>query len=464
MSAMEIALSPREREVADLVAEGLTNREIAERLVISERTAEGHVEQIRNKLGFHSRTQIAGWVERQRTGATAPPPAFAAGAIAVELPRPIRVEVPRLPRRAVAIGLSALLVVVAAIAFWPRAQPATLVLVGGIGTPGFSGDGGPAIAAQLDEPTSMAFDREGALVIADSNREAASGPPSGSTGNRTRLRRIDGSGIIRTIAGDFTPLRLFNLAEVGQHLFMLPDARIAIGPDFAIYVAAGQRGGAGGGQQWLGRIDASGRFTWLAGGAYGVAPNLRTALDAPSGLAIGPDGVLYVSNTGTNQILAIPPQGSIVTIAGTGERGGAGDGGPATSATFFAPPSIRFAPDGSLHIADMNNHRVRAIDHGGVVLSVAGNGVQGFGGDGGPATRAQLSLPADIAFSPDGVMYIADSGNARVRAVALDGTITTVAGPDGLVRPTALAIDPTGTLYIADGGSHRIFKLVRAQR
>src|SRR3989442_12377466 len=112
---MDVALSPREREVAELVAEGLTSREIAERLVVSERTAEGHVEQIRNKLGFHSRTQIAGWVERHRTGVNAPARRVAAGAIAVELPRPIQVEIPRIPRRAAAIALTALLVVVATI-------------------------------------------------------------------------------------------------------------------------------------------------------------------------------------------------------------------------------------------------------------------------------------------------------------------------------------------------------------
>src|SRR2546423_11900210 len=99
MSPVDAPLSRREREVADLVAQGLTNREIAERLVISERTAEGHVEQIRNKLGFHSRTQIAGWVERQRRPPTVSPPVVAAGSIAVELPRPIRVEVPRFSRR-----------------------------------------------------------------------------------------------------------------------------------------------------------------------------------------------------------------------------------------------------------------------------------------------------------------------------------------------------------------------------
>ncbi|OLC55508.1 MAG: hypothetical protein AUH85_09110 [Chloroflexi bacterium 13_1_40CM_4_68_4] len=457
---MDIALSPREREVADLVAEGLTNREIAERLVISERTAEGHVEQIRNKLAFHSRTQIAGWVERQRAGIGARRPRIAPGAIAVELPRPIQVEIPRVPRQAAAIGLAVVLVAVAAVTFWPRAQSATLIAIAGIGTRGYSGDGGPATAAQIDEPTSMVFDRDGALVFADSFREAAGGPPAGDTSNRTHVRRIDRSGTVRTMVSDLSPPRTFNIAEVGHEVFVPPEARISIGPDFALYIAAGA-----GVQNWIGRVDESGKFTWLAGGApSALAPNMRTALLAPVGLAIGTDGVIYVSNTGTSEILAIPVRGDVVTIAGTGERGAGGDGGPATSATFYAPPSIRLAPDASLHVVDTYNHRVRAIDHGGIVVTVAGSGARGFSGDGGPATQARMTLPADIAFGPDGVMYVADSGNARVRAVDVHGTITTVAGPAQLVRPSALAVDANGTLYIGDGGAHRIFKVVRQRQ
>ena len=463
---MDVALSPREREVAGLVAEGLTNREIAERLVISERTAEGHVEQIRNKLGFHSRTQIAGWVERQRTGSgDSPAPATSGGAIAVEIPRPIRVQVPRVPRRAAAIGLAIILVVLTAVALAPRSEAATLIVVAGIGTRGYSGDDGPATAAQIDEPTSMAFDRQGALVFADSFREAALGIPGGDLGNRARVRRINGDGLIRTIVSDplFRP-RAFNIAEIGRELGMPPDARIAIGPDHALYIA----GTFGPQANFVGRVEESGAWTWLAGGAPSVtdelAPNRRTALSGPTGLAIGSDGVIYVSNSGTSEILAIPPSGSVGTIAGTGKRGASGDGGPAKSASFYAPPSIRFSLDGSLHIVDTYNHRVRAIDHGGIVNAVAGTGIRGFGGDGGPATLAQLTFPADIAFGPDGTLYIADMGNARVRAVAPNGTIATVAGPEGLIRPTALAVDASGALYIGDGGAHRIFKLVRARR
>ena len=453
---MDVALSPREREVAELVAEGLTSREIAERLVISERTAEGHVEQIRNKLGFHSRAQIAAWVaaRRRQEQPTAPSSTAAVAAVTLEPPRAVQIHLPRVPRPAIAVALAAL-VAVTAIAFWPRQGSAGLVVVAGLGSEGFSGDGGPAVAAQLSEITSMAFDREGALIFADYRPLG-----SGSTDLRARVRRIDRSGIIQTIVGGLSGLQPFETADTGATLAVDREARIAAGPQGEIYVASGYAVTVSG--QWIGRIDANGRFTWLAGGATGrgVAP-LRVALQYPRGLAVGPDGALYFSDSGNNRILALSRDGEISTIAGTGQRGATGDGGPAGRATFLAPLAIGFSADGSLHIADTNNHRVRAIDHGGIVVNVAGDGTQGFAGDGGPATRARLSLPGDIAFGPAGVLYVADTGNARVRAIAPDGTISTVAGPDGLVRPTAVAVDPNGTLFIADAGAHRIYKLSR---
>jgi DNA-binding CsgD family transcriptional regulator/sugar lactone lactonase YvrE len=471
MCAVEIALSPREREVATLVAEGLSNRQIAEKLVISERTAEGHVEQIRNKLGFHSRAQIAAWVaghsEERTTGAgAAVTPVNPAAPVSVAtLDRPFLVlHIPRVSRRAAAVALAGLLLVATAASLWPRTETPTLVLVAGIGSRGYSGDNGPATSAQLDEPTSMVFDGRGDLIFADSYREVDGNPGSAAVGG-THIRLIDASGLLRTVAGDRDSRVRLGDTELGQRLGLPLQARIAIGRDDTIYIAASNSISNPSDAQWIGSIDVSGHFTWLAGGApCCLAPVRRVALFVPAGLAIGTDGIIYVSDTGTSTVIAIPPVGDAVTIAGTGVRGSSGDGGPATSATFASPPSIRLAADGSLHIVDMSNHRVRAIDHGGAVVSVAGDGVRGFGGDGGLATRARLSLPADVAFGPDGVMYIADSGNARVRAVARDGTITTVAGPSGLVRPTALAVDASGTLYIADGGAHQIFKVARPSR
>jgi len=449
---VDIALSPREREVADLVAEGLTNREIAERLVISERTAEGHVEQIRNKLGFHSRAQIAGWVERGRTATRDRHPATAAGAIAVELPQPIRVQLPRFPRRAVVLGLS-LVVVGAAVALLPRPQAAALVVVAGVGTNGYSGDHGLATTAQLGELTSMGFDRDGALIVADSYVD-----PRPGSAQRTRVRSIDAKGTIRTIAGDGGE---FFGATTGIALRLDIHSHVAVGRDGELYVARPANRTED--INYVGRIGADGTFSLLLGGwpEGGIAP-LGALLNLPTALALGPDGALYVIDSRNYVIRAVARSGTVSTVFGTGQAGSAGDGGPPLSASMSQANAIAFSPDGTLHIADTGNHRVRAVDHGGIVVNVAGDGSDGFAGDGRPATRARLSSPSAIAFGLDGVLYIADNGNARIRAVAPNGTITTIAGPElGLVNPTALAVHPDGTLYIADSGTHRIYKLVR---
>src|SRR2546425_9046847 len=164
---MDVALSPREREVAELVAEGLTSREIAERLVISERTAEGHVEQIRNKLGFHSRAQIAAWVaaRRRQEQPTAPSSTAAVAAVTLEPPRAVQIHLPRVPRPAIAVALAAL-VAVTAIAFWPRQGSAGVVVGAGGGCGGVSRGGGAGAAAPPTRNTHQARGLAGAAPLA----------------------------------------------------------------------------------------------------------------------------------------------------------------------------------------------------------------------------------------------------------------------------------------------------------
>src|SRR5947207_6310596 len=200
--ATTAVLTARELEVAALVAEGLTNKEIASRLFLSERTAEGHVEHIRDKLGFRTRSQIATWHARAGNSVlTGTPPVLRASAPQVEPGR-----IAGRPRRSIALGIGvalALTVTVAVAASTGTLRPpsAALVTVAGLGTEGFSGDGGPAVSAQLGEPTSMAFDQGGALVFADSYF----GPATlGRHDAQSRVRRVDRGGIIRTLAGGGT--------------------------------------------------------------------------------------------------------------------------------------------------------------------------------------------------------------------------------------------------------------------
>jgi sugar lactone lactonase YvrE len=172
-------------------------------------------------------------------------------------------------------------------------------------------------------------------------------------------------------------------------------------------------------------------------------------------------GDVFVADSGSNVIREVRADHILATVAGTGARGFSGDGGAATSASLFGPVAVAVSADGSLYIADTNNNRVRKIDHGGNIVTIAGDGTAGYAGDGGPATRAQLNEPRGLAFDSAGNLYIADSVNNRIRKVASDGTISTVAGdgnPETLRGPSAI-VASAGTLYIADTGNHRIRKM-----
>ena len=157
-------------------------------------------------------------------------------------------------------------------------------------------------------------------------------------------------------------------------------------------------------------------------------------------------------------------------MAGNGSAGYGGDGGPATQAKLHMPHGVAVGPDGSLYIADRYNNRIRRVGPDGIITTVAGNGVAGYGGDGGPATQARLNYPMGVAVAPGGILYIAGYIEDRIRRVAPNGIITTVAGNgafgyggDGgpatqtsLNRPSAAAVGPDSSLYIADSYNNRI--------
>jgi hypothetical protein len=228
-----------------------------------------------------------------------------------------------------------------------------------------------------------------------------------------------------------------------------------------------------------GKIDnfcGDGRRTYAGDGglAAGASVNL------PSSTAWDNQGRMYISDQENQRVRRIELDGTITTVVGTGIAGFAGDGGPATQAQIYAQggqaaePQSRLAigPDNNLYIADSANQRVRMVDQNGIITTVAGRGGAGeFDGDGGPATAAHLFWPADIAFSPEGELYIADTWNDCIRKVDQSGIITTVAGQgkgrgyggDGgpptaamLNRPAGITFDAHGNLYIADTQNHRI--------
>jgi streptogramin lyase len=201
---------------------------------------------------------------------------------------------------------------------------------------------------------------------------------------------------------------------------------------------------------------------------------IKAELDNPFGIVRGPDGALYYCEYTGQRIRRIGKDGIITTLAGSGKVGFTGDGGPALEATFNKPHELRFDAAGDLYIVDMVNHAVRKIDmKTGILSTIAGTGQPGYSGDGGPAVKAQFKQPHSIQFGPEGDLYICDIGNHVIRRIDMKtGTISTFAGtgkagdtPDGspiegtpLKGPRSLDFDKEGNLWLATREGNQVFK------
>ena len=328
----------------------------------------------------------------------------------------------------------------------------TITTVAGTGDRGYGGDGGPAVEARLNGPTGVAVDRSGGLYITDRLNH--------------RVRRVDASGTITTIVG--TGERGYS-GDGGPAV----AARLNLPWDLAVdgsgnlYIADTQN-------RRVRRVDRVGIITTVAGnggrGFGGGGPAVRESLDFPSGVAVDGSGNLYIAESGDGRVFRVDVSGTLTTVAGTGERGYSGDGGPAAEAQLAEPKGVAMDKAGNLYIADSWNHRIRRVDPGGTITTVAGTGESGYSGDGGAAATAQLNYPTGGSVDEAGNLYIADSENHRIRRVDVSGVITTIAGTgesgytgDGLPAagawlhtPKGVALDGAGNLYIADSENHRI--------
>jgi RHS repeat-associated protein len=222
---------------------------------------------------------------------------------------------------------------------------------------------------------------------------------------------------------------------------------VTVGPDGSQYVALPH------GDQIV-RIAPNGTQSFVAGnGTEGFNGDGIFATNAmlgdPAGLAIGSDGSLYIAEESNNRVRRVSPEGLISTVAGTGVAGFSGDGGPATNAAVTFPTRVAIGPDSSIYFTD-GSSRVRRITPDGIVNTVAGNGSRDFSGDGGPAILAALNNPFGVAPTADGGFYIADDVNNRVRRVGQDGIIHTVADYSAQSgQPFGISLTRTGDLLIS---------------
>ncbi|MBS1876749.1 MAG: hypothetical protein JSU00_26280 [Acidobacteria bacterium] len=311
---------------------------------------------------------------------------------------------------------------------------------------GFAGDGSTATKALLWFPSGLATDSGGALLIADQlnnrirkvtsgniNTIAGTGALSlsGSTASAIQLSRP--AGVATDVAGD-----LF-VADYGNQRVL------KVAADGAVSTLAGNGTAGFGGD----------------GGAGGGAQ-----LNGPSGVAVDAKSNVYFADVLNNRVRAVDATGVIRTFAGSGSAGFGGDGGAATSAALYFPHSVATDAAGNIYIADYENACIRKVSPTGTIVTVAGNSLEGFAGDGGPATKAMLDAPHGVAVDAKGNLYIADTGNNVIRMVGSDGNIRTIAGNgvpghdgDGgpatqayLAAPLGVAVDAAGQVYIADAG------------
>jgi sugar lactone lactonase YvrE len=334
-----------------------------------------------------------------------------------------------------------------------RSNVGRIETLAGNGQFGFSGDGGPAALAQMGTIQGLTVDSAGNVYLSDVSNH--------------RVRRIDRTGIITTIAGTGAP---------GFNGDQRPATTAQLATPAGITLdAAGNLYIADLGNHRIRRIDRNGIISTYAGnGARGFSGDGGLAMAAsfnyPSDVVFDAVGNFYVADVGNYRVRRINPSGITTTFAGDGRRAFAGDGGPATAASFKDVVGLAVTPTGNVLIVDRFSHRLRQVGLNGIITTFAGNGAFGYNGDNMPATQASLRLPQDVAVDRFGNVYIADFFNHRIRRVDPTATITTIAGTgsqgfngDGgpathalLNAPTAVAVDSADNVYLADSFNYRI--------
>ncbi len=280
--------------------------------------------------------------------------------------------------------------------------------IAGTGISAYGGDGGLATAATLSGPTGTAIDTLGNLYIADQILP--------------RIRKINAAGTITTVAGDGT-------AGFGGDGGPATSANLS-NPQYVAVDAVGNLYIADSGNNRIRKVNEAGIITTIAGNGtagFGGDGGLATGaqLNNPIGISFDVAGNLYIADYYNNRIRKVDAAGIISTVAGNGSVGFDGDGGPAIEAQLLTPENVWVDEAGNLFITDYGNDRVRKVDTNGIISTIAGTGLLGFSGDGGPAAAAKLYYPLDIAGDSDGNLIFADVGNNRIRKISGSGATTT---------------------------------------
>jgi trimeric autotransporter adhesin len=310
----------------------------------------------------------------------------------------------------------------------------------------------------LDLPYDVAVDSTGNLFIADTNNK--------------RIRKVSPAGVIATVAGNgirgSSDDR--NNGKTATSVPLYFPLGIAVDSEGNLYICETSQG-------LIRKVTSVGVISTIAGnGTHGYSGDGGQAtlaqLYLPRAIAVDSTGNLFIADTDNHRIRKVTLDGVITTIVGNGTAGYSGDDGRATSAQLSRPSDVAVDSAGNLYIADTVNNRIRKVTPAGVITTIAGNGMSGSSGDGGPAASARLIHPSGVTIDSAGNLYIVGENMCRIRKVSLDGLITTVAGGNGfsagfsgdgglavsaqLAGPQAVAVDSAGNLYIADTGNNRI--------
>ena len=327
----------------------------------------------------------------------------------------------------------------------------TIRTLAGTGTAGFSGDRGPAVAASLNEPKALCLDRDGNVLIADSENHL--------------IRKVDRlSGIIATVVG----------TSVAAAAYPSPEEETAVSSEDPFSEGSVRTDNA-----FAQQADLSGTVRYVVNGAGalkrfggdgGLAPD--ALLNFPTAIVVDEDGHIYIADTMNHRVRRVDRKtGIISTVVGVGQPRFSGDGGLAIHAGLNEPAALAVY-GARLYVADQSNNRVRMIDlTTGTVTTVAGTGSAAYNGDGMPAVEASLAGPSGLAVDRDGTLFIADTFNGRIRAVhPVTGVISTIAGDGGeyryqgpmeessgsLARPSGIAVDRERNVFITDSDNHLV--------